>query len=213
MARLTWNSVGERYFETGVDHGVLYLPDEIGVPWTGLVSVSENPSGGEPKPIYYDGVKVSNFASAEEYEATLEAFSCPVEFLPCEGTVAIQNGLFVTQQPRKAFGLSYRTLVGNDTLGTASGYKIHLVYNCLASPAAKTHTTISADKTDPTTFSWDLTALPPVLTGLRPTSHFVIDSRYTLSGLLDDVEALLYGSESGDPYLPTAQEIYDLFAA
>lgn len=213
MARLTWNDVGERFYETGVDHGVLYLPDEIGVPWTGLISVSENPSGGEAKPFYYDGIKYSNLASSEEFEATLEAFSCPVEFYACEGTVAIQNGLFATQQPRRTFGLSYRTLIGNDVQGTAAGYKIHLIYNALAAPAQKTHTTLSADKNEASTFSWDITALPPILNGLRPTSHFVIDNRYTVPTILSDLENLLYGSDEGDPYLPTAQEIYDLFTA
>jgi hypothetical protein len=211
VARLTWNDVGDRFFETGVDHGVLYLANEIGVPWTGLISVSENPSGGEAKPYYYDGIKYANIAASEEFEATLEAFGCPVEFYPCEGTVAIQNGLFATQQPRKAFGLSYRTLIGSDVAGTDAGYKIHVVYNALAAPAQKTHTTISADATEPSKFSWDITALPPILTGLRPTSHFVIDTRYTDSVLLANLEGLLYGSEVNDPYLPTAQEIYDLF--
>lgn len=213
MARLTWNDVGDRFFETGVDHGVLYLADEIGVPWTGLISVTENPSGGEAQPYYYDGIKYANIAAAEEFEATLEAFGCPVEFYPCEGTVAVQNGLFVTNQPRKQFGLSYRTMIGSDTMGTNAGYKIHLVYNALAAPATKTHTTISADANEPTKFSWDITTLPPVLTGLRPTAHFVIDTRRTDNTHLNALEDLLYGSSSNDPYLPTAQEIYDLFTA
>lgn len=213
MARLTWNDVGERFFETGVDRGVLYIDDEIGVPWTGLISVSESPSGGEPRPLYYDGIKYSNLASAEEFEATLEAFSSPPEFYPCEGRVAIQNGLFATQQPRKQFGLSYRTLIGNDVLSTSAGYKIHLVYNALASPGDKTYTTISADKTDAATFSWSITTLPPILTGLRPTAHFVVDSRYTPVDLLAEFEDLLYGSAAGDPYLPTTQFIYDMFTA
>lgn len=213
MAKLTWNDVGERFYETGVDHGVLYLPDEIGVPWTGLISVAENPSGGEPKPVYYDGIKVTNVASREEFEATLEAFSCPPEFYPCEGRVAIQNGLFASQQPRKQFGLSYRTLIGNDVNGTDAGYKIHLVYNALASPQGKTYTTISADKTDAATFSWSITCLPPILTGLRPTAHFVVDSRFTPSELLVDLEDILYGSNSGDSYLPTAEFLYDMFTA
>jgi hypothetical protein len=190
----------------------LYLPDEIGVPWTGLISVSESPSGGDPQPFYYDGIKYSNLASSEEFEATIEAFACPVEFYACEGRVAIQNGLFATQQPRRTFGISYRTLIGNDVSADA-GYKIHLVYNALASPGEKTYTTISADKTDAATFQWGLTAIPPVLTGLRPTAHFVVDSLHTPEALLATFEGLLYGSDVNDPYLPTAQFVYDLFTA
>jgi hypothetical protein len=204
VAKLTWNDIGNRFFETGVDHGVLYLPDEIGVPWTGLVSVSENPSGGEARPYYYDGIKYANISAAEE-------FGSPVEFYACEGMVAVQNGLFVTQQPRQSFGLSYRTLIGNDVSGVDAGYKIHLVYNALAAPASKTHTTISADANEPTKFSWDITSLPPILSGLRPTAHFVIDSRRTPTLTLTTLENLLYGSDDNDPYLPSAQEIYDLF--
>lgn len=213
MARLTWNDVGERFYETGVDRGVLYIADEIGVPWTGLVSVTENPSGGDPKPVYYDGVKISNFAESEEFQATIEAYQFPVEFNACEGMVAIQNGLFATQQPRKQFGLSYRTLIGNDVVGTALGYKIHLVYNALAAPGDKSYTTLSADNQDATKFTWDITSVPPILAGLRPTAHFVIDSRYTSPTLLNDVENLLYGSGAGDSYLPSAQLIYDMFTA
>jgi hypothetical protein len=213
VARLTWNDVGNRYFETGVDRGVLYLDDEIGVPWTGLISVSENSSGGSPKPVYYDGIKVSNFAEAEEFEATIEAFSCPVEFYPCEGTVPIQNGLFATQQPRRPFGFSYRTLIGNDVQSTEAGYKIHLVYNALASPGSRTYATLSGDRNDAASFSWDISTLPPQLVGLRPTAHFMIDSRRTDPILLANVENLLYGSGSNDPYLPTAQALYDMFTA
>lgn len=213
MAKLVWNNVGDRFYETGVDHGVLYLPDEIGVPWTGLVSVTESPSGGEPKPLYYDGMKYSNLASAEEFEATIDAFSCPVEFYPCEGRVAIQNGLFATQQPRQSFGMTFRTLIGNDTLGTEAGYKIHLVYGALASPGDKSYTTISADKNDPATFSWNISAIPPVIPGVRPTAHFMVDSRHTPSALLSSVEDLLYGSADNDSYLPSAQAIYDMFTA
>lgn len=212
MARLSWNDSGTRLYETGVDHGVLYLPNEIGVPWAGLVSVTENPTGGETKPVYYDGIKISNFAGAEEFEATIEAYQCPPEFAICEGNVPIQNGLFITQQPRARFSFTYRTLIGNDTQGTDAGYKIHIVYNALASSTGKTHATLS-DSTEATTFSWDITSTPPIVAGFRPTAHFVVDTRYTLPETLVVLEDILYGSDAADPYLPSAEELYDLFTS
>ena len=209
MARLKWGEDGSRFFETGLDRGVLYI-DNDGVPWNGLIGVSENPSGGEPRPFYYDGVKYLNLASAEEFEATIEAFGAPNEFRPCDGSMAINNGLFATQQPRKAFGMSYRTLVGNDTEGQEHGYKIHLVYNALAGPASKDYKT-TGSSTDPTTISWDVTTLPPSLTGLKPTAHFVIDSRETPDGLLEAIEDILYGNDANDSRLPLVSELITMF--
>lgn len=212
MARLSWNDTGTRIYEAGVDRGVLYLPNEIGVPWSGLVSVSENASGGEPNPVYYDGIKISNFTTSEEFEGTLEAFTAPPEFYACEGMVAVQNGLFITQQRRMPFGLTYRTLLGSDTLGSDAGYKVHLVYNALATSSGRTHQTLSGDN-EPTTFSWDISTTPPLLGGFRPTAHFVVDSRFATPELLSSLEDLLYGSEVVDPYLPSPEELYDLFTA
>lgn len=211
MARLNWSAVGERFYETGVDRGVLYVGDIPGVAWTGLTSVSESPTGGEAKPYYIDGIKYLNLSSAEEFEATIEAFASPPEFGPCDGTASIQNGLFVTQQPRKSFGLSYRTKIGNDVDGSDYGYKIHLVYNALAAPSGRSNNTMG-DSTDPIGLSWAITTLPPAITGYKPTAHFVIDSRTTAPFRLSSIEEILYGSESGSPRLPSAQDLTSLFS-
>lgn len=213
MTRLSWDAVGERIYELGVDRGVLYLPNQAGVAWPGLISVVEEPSGGEPRPYYYDGVKVLNVSAYEEFDATISAFASPPEFAQCDGVAIVQNGLFASQQPRKSFNFSYRTKVGNDTEGEEHGYKIHLVYNALAGPSTRTNETISADKTSPITFSWKISTIPPILTGIRPTAHFVIDSRYTTAELLASVEDILYGAASVEASLPTAQDLYAMFTA
>jgi hypothetical protein len=209
MSRVTWGDPGTRFFETGVDRGVLYVNND-GVAWTGITSISERASGGEPKPYYMDGIKYLNIAGSEEFEATLEAFAAPAEFGPCDGTQSINNGLFATQQPRKAFGLSYRTLIGNDVVGQNLGYKIHLVYNALAAPSEKQYTTYG-ESSDPSSLSWSLTTLPPSLTGMKPTAHFVIDSRTTPDGLLEAIEDILYGSPSADSRLPLVSELISMF--
>ena len=211
MTRLSWAATGERFYETGVDRGVLYVGLEPGVAWTGLISVSETPTGGEPRPFYQDGIKYLNLAAAEEFAATINAFSAPKEFAPCDGISSVQNGLFATQQPRKAFGLSYRTNIGNDVDGQNHGYKIHLVYNALAGPSERTNATMGAE-VQPTTLTWQITTLPPSLTGRKPTAHFVIDSRYALPSLLIDVEDILYGNETSEARLPTVSELVDMFA-
>lgn len=210
MTRLAWGAHGERFFETGTDRGVLYLTGAPGVPWNGLKAVNESPTGGEPRPYYLDGYKYLNVASAEEYAATLEAFSSPREFAVCDGTLGIHNGLFVTQQPRSQFGLSYRTLVGNDKDGDQHGYKIHLVYNALAAPSQRNNQT-TGDGVNPLTLSWSITTQPPLLTGIKPTAHFVIDSRFTPRTLLATIEDILYGSIDGDPRMPSVQELSELF--
>ena len=211
MARLDWNATGVRFYETGVDRGVLYVGDAPGVAWTGLTSINEAPTGGDARAFYIDGVKYLNLASSEEFEATINAFSSPPEFGPCDGTVSIQNGLFVTQQPRKQFGFSYRTKIGNDTDGAEHAYKIHLVYNALAKPSSRDNGTMG-DSTDPTGFSWAITTLPPSMTGYKPTAHMVIDSRYTLASTLVTVEDILYGSDTNSPRLPSPDELIAIFA-
>lgn len=210
MSRLTWGATGKRYYETGVDRGVLYIGGQPGVPWTGLTSVSESPTGGEARPYYLDGVKYLNLSSGEEFEATIDAFSSPPEFGPCDGTASIQNGLFVTQQPRKSFGLSYRTMIGNDVDGSEHAYKIHLVYNAIAAPSDRTNNAIG-ESAEPMSLSWSITTLPPILTGFKPTAHFVIDSRSTPTEVLLEVEDILYGSGVADSSLPSAQELVDIF--
>ena len=210
MARLNWGVVAERFFETGVDHGVLYTGDGIGVPWNGLTSVNETPTGGDPKPAYIDGRKFRNIASSEEFKATIEAFAAPKEFGPCDGSRSIQNGLIATQQPRQAFNFSYRTLIGNPIEGAEFGYKIHLVYNALAGPAQRTNGSIK-DSTEASRLSWAITTLPPSLSNYKATSHFVIDSRETPSGLLADVEDILYGTEINSARMPLVSELVTMF--
>lgn len=210
MTRLTWDAQGARYFETGIDRGVLYPSSGNGVAWPGLIAISESPSGGEPRPYYMDGIKYLNISAAEEFVANIEAFYAPAEFAECDGSVQIQNGLFVTQQPRKAFGLSYRTKIGNDIDGSEHGYKIHLVYNALAAPASRDYVT-NGDSIEPTAFSWDIETLPLSLTGYKPTAHLIVDSRTTDPVLLTQVEDLLYGTESNVPTLPTPNDLVVMF--
>jgi hypothetical protein len=210
MSRLAWGAPTERFFETGVDRGVLYVGVSAGVPWNGLVSVSESPTGGEPKPAYIDGYKFRNIASSEEFEATIEAFAAPKEFAPCDGSVSIQNGLIATQQPRRSFGLSYRTKVGNAVDGSDHAYKIHLVYNALAAPAQRTNTTLT-DSNGLNSLSWGLTTLPPSVTGYKPTAHWVIDSRDAPIGLLNAIEDILYGTDAAAPRMPLVGELINVF--
>lgn len=210
MARLNWGMPGERYYETGIDRGVLYVGASNGVAWTGLTSVSEAPTGADPQPFYIDGVKYLNLASREEFVATINAFSSPSEFGPCDGTKAIQNGLFVTQQPRIPFGLSYRTKLGNDVDGPDHAYKIHLVYNALAGPSSRSNDSIG-DSPDPISFGWSITTLPPAITGFKPTAHMVVDSRFTAPFTLKLLEDLLYGSDSLAPRLPQPNELVTFF--
>lgn len=212
MVALVWGSAGAHYFETGVDRGVLYVPGHIGVPWNGLRSVNESSSGGEARPYYIDGYKYLNVSAAEEYSASIEAFSSPREFWECDGTASIHNGLFATQQPRKPFSFSYRTRIGNELDGVDHGYKIHLVYNALASPANKTYVSNGAS-VEPTGMSWGITTTPPLTSGIRPTAHFVIDSRLTPPKLMTAIEDILYGSEEEDPRMPEVDEIRELFSS
>lgn len=212
MPRLTWDAVGERFYEIGVDRGVLYPTSELGVSWSGLISVSESPSGGSPRPFYIDGIKYVNVSSAEEFEGTIVAFGSPFEFAPFDGIARIQNGLLVTNQPRKSFGLSYRSNVGNDSNGNEHAYKIHLVYNALAAPSQRTNASID-DGVSPSTFSWSITTLPPSITGYKPTAHLVIDSRYTDSEILSEIEDLLYGTEAISASLPTPGDLIAIFEA
>lgn len=212
MPRLTWNSIGDRFYEIGIDRGVLYTDGNPGVAWTGLISVSESPTGGEAKPYYIDGVKFLNVSSAEEFEATINAFYKPLEFGVCDGTASIQNGLFVTQQSRKQFGLSYRTKLGNDVAGSDHAYKIHLIYNALAAPSERNNSTMG-DSVEPTSYSWPITTLPPSITGYKRTAHLVIDSRFTDPSLLTDVEDILYGDDVNPARQPSPDELITIFSS
>jgi hypothetical protein len=218
MPELVWDQIGERIFETGVDHGVLYIPDNsgvytTGVPWNGLVSVSESPSGAEASAQYADNIKYLNLVSAEEFAATIEAFTYPPEFGPFDGLAAPEVGLYVGQQARTGFGLSYRTSIGNDVDGTAHGYKLHLVYGCLAAPSEKAYGTIN-DSPEAITFSWEITTTPAPVTGMNPTSLIVVDSTEVDELNLVTLEEALYGdSTSGVAHLPTPDEVIAIIAA
>lgn len=211
MTRVTWGDVGQRFYEAGADRGMLYLPGIDGVAWNGLTAVRENPTGGDPQPYYIDGFKYQNVASAEEFEATIDAFSSPREFDVCDGTQSIHNGLFITQQRRQPFNLSYRTMVGNDVDGAEHGYKIHLVYNALAAPSTRDNRTLG-ESPDPVPFSWAVTTMPPRLTGYKPSAHLFIDSRSTSPEALTALEDLLYGTEFSAPEMPEQADLIALFA-
>jgi len=215
MAALVWDQVGERFYETGVDHGVLYIPDESGVyangvAWNGLTSVTESPTGAEATAQYADNIKYLNLISAEEFGATLEAFTYPEEFAPFDGLAVPEPGVVVGQQPRKMFGLSYRTRLGNDISGDEHGYKLHLVYGCVASPSEKAYNTIN-DSPEAIAFSWEISTTPVPVTGLKPTSLIVIDSTVVDQAKLTALENDLYG-ESGSPTLPMPDEIISAFS-
>lgn len=201
MAKIAWDNVGERFYETGVDRGVLYVYDSTqgsygaGVPWNGLSAVNESPSGAEPTAIWADNIKYLNLMSAEEYAATIEAYTYPDEFEECDGSASIATGVNIGQQKRKLFGFCYRTLIGNDVDGTKKGYKIHIVYNCLASPSEKSHSTVN-DSPEATTMSWSISTTPLQVTGFDPTATIEIDSTKIDSAKLTLIENKLYGTDA-----------------
>ena len=215
MAVLTWDQFGERFYETGVDHGVLYIPTagvyDSGVAWNGLISVTESPSGAEPSPQYADNIKYLNLLSTEEFGGTIEAYTVPDEFAQCDGTAFPKEGLAVGQQTRKTFGLSYRTKIGNDTDGQDLGYKLHLVYGALAAPSEKAYSTIN-DSPEAVTFSWEFTTTPVEVTGLKPTALLTIDSTKVDEADLTALEALLYGTALKEPSLPLPDAVIALFS-
>jgi hypothetical protein len=217
MTILTWDQSGQRLYETGVDRGVLYIPNAVsglydnGVAWNGLVSVTESPSGAESSAQYADNSKYLNLVSAEEFGATLEAFTYPTEFNQFDGLAIPQTGVTVGQQNRGVFGLSYRTLLGNDILGTSYGYKLHLVYGLTAAPSEKAYSTVN-DSPEAITFSWELSSVPVAVTGLKPTSIITINSTEVAPSDLAELEQYLYGTVGTDPSLPMPDTVIALFA-
>lgn len=214
MPALTWDDIGERFYETGVDHGVLYIPDATGVysdgvAWNGLVTITESPSGAEPNAQYADNIKYLNLFSAEEFAATIEAFTYPDEFAQFDGLAEPSPGVMIGQQARGSFGLSYRTKIGNDLEGDDHGYKLHLLYGCKASPSEKAYTTIN-DSPEAITFSWEVSTTPAPVTGLKPTSLIVVDSTTASAAQLAELEALLYG-DTVAAKLPTPDEVVAIF--
>ena len=214
MSKIVWDAIGEHTFETGVRNGVLYLKDaegaySNGVAWNGLTSVSESPEGAEPTDLYADDIKYLTLMSAENFKATIEAYTYPVEFEECDGSATIAKGVVIGQQSRKPFGLCYRTAIGNDTDGNEHGYKLHIVYGCQASPSEKQYSTIN-DSPEAITFSWEVSTTPVNVTGKKPTATLIIDSTKTDKAKLTALEAILYGSESTEPRLPLPDEIATL---
>ena len=214
MSKIVWDAIGEHTFETGVRNGVLYLQGaegtyNTGVAWNGLTSVSESPEGAEPTDLYADDIKYLTLMSAENFKATIEAYTYPVEFEECDGSATIAKGVVIGQQSRKPFGLCYRTAIGNDTDGNEHGYKLHIVYGCQASPSEKQYSTIN-DSPEAITFSWEVNTTPVNVTGKKPTATLIIDSTKADKAKLTALEAILYGSESTEPRLPLPDEIATL---
>lgn len=217
MSKLKWDQTGERLFETGLDRGVLFPMGDSGeydhgVAWNGLSNINESPSGGEATAVWADNIKYLNLMSAEDFGATVEAYTYPPEFEACDGSAEIAPGVTIGQQSRKMFGLSYRTLIGNDVVGQKYGYKIHLIYGAMASPSEKSRQTVN-DSPEATSMSWDLTTTPVDVDGFDPTAHLVIDSTKTKPEKLAELEKLLYGDEESEATLPLPAKVIELLKA
>ena len=224
MSKIVWDKTGERYYETGVKNGVLYLQTNgvynNGVAWNGLTAVTESPSGAEATALYADDMKYLNLYSAEEFGATIEAYTYTDEFGECDGSKELVEGVTIGQQTRKAFGLCYRTVIGNDTDGEAHGYKLHIIYGAMASPSEKAYATIN-DSPEAITFSWEVTTTPVNVTGAKPTASVVIDSTKADPTKLAALETILYGkdptelggSDGVEPRLPLPDELKTLMTA
>ena len=217
MAKIVWDDTGKRFYENGVDHGVLYVKNGVGgtyaagVPWNGLTSVSESPEGAEANDMYADNIKYGSIRSAETFGATIEAYTYPPEFGVCDGSVEIADGVTIGQQERVPFGFCYRTNIGSDASGEA-GYKLHIVYNATASPSEKAYETVN-DSPEAITFSWEIETTPVAVTGHKPTSCIVVDSRTADPTKLAALENKLYGDDStGEPTLPSPDEIETMMA-
>lgn len=214
MSKLVWDQTGKRLYETGVRNGVLYpMSDagvyDLGVAWNGLTAVTESPSGAEATPLYADDIKYLSLVSAEEFGATIEAYTYPEEFEQCDGSASLALGVSIGQQKRRTFGMCYRTVLGNDVDGNDYGYKLHIIYGALAAPSEKAYATIN-DSPEAITFSWEITTTPVNVAGFKPTSHVCIDSTKANSELLAALEDILYGSEDVEPRLPLPDEIATL---
>lgn len=212
MPKLVWDQVGERYFETGVNKGVLYPQAggayPKGVAWNGLTAVTESPSGAEATPLYADNIKYLNLMSVEEFGATIEAYTYPDEFGVCNGEASLTEGVSIGQQKRTPFGMSYQTKIGND-VDNDLGYKIHLIYGALAAPSEKAYATVN-ESPEAVTFSWEVTTTPVEVEGFRPTASLVIDSTKVEASKLAALEAVLYGSDDVEARLPLPNEVLSI---
>lgn len=221
MSKIVWDKIGERYFETGVDRGVLFVMGTdgygVGVPWNGLTGISESPSGAEANAQWADNIKYLNIISREEFAATIEAFTYPNEFGACDGTAEPEKGVFIGQQARKVFGLCYRTLLGNDVEGQDHGYKLHFIYGCTAAPSEKSYQTVN-DSPEAITFSWEVSTTPVDVEGHKPTASLTVDSTKVDSVTLAQLEDIVYGKNGtgeddtgSDSRLPMPAEIIEMF--
>lgn len=216
MAKIVWDESGKRLYETGVKNGVLYIQDETGaynkgVAWNGLTAVTESPSGAEATPLYADDIKYLELFSAEEFGATIEAYTYPEEFEACDGSASLGTGVTIGQQDRKTFGLCYRTVLGNDVKSNEYGYKLHLIYGAKAAPSEKGYQTIN-DSPEAITFSWEVTTTPVNVAGFKPTASVTIDSTKIDATKLKTIEDMLYGTESVEAKLPLPDELKTILA-
>lgn len=216
MAKIVWDESGKRLYETGVKNGVLYIQDETGaynkgVAWNGLTAVTESPSGAEATPLYADDIKYLELFSAEEFGATIEAYTYPEEFEACDGSASLGTGVTIGQQDRKTFGLCYRTVLGNDVKSNEYGYKLHLIYGAKAAPSEKGYQTIN-DSPEAITFSWEVTTTPVNVAGFKPTASVTIDSTKIDPEKLKKIEDMLYGEEATDAKLPLPDELKTILA-
>ena len=216
MAKLVWDQAGERLYETGTDHGVVYPQDDTGAyphgyAWNGLTAVTESPSGAEPTDLYADNIKYLSIRSAEDFGATVEAYTYPDEFAVLDGSASPAEGVIIGQQTRKAFGFCYRTKVGNDIQLDDYGYKLHLIYGCTVSPSEKSYQTIN-DSPEAITFSWEMTTTPVSVTGYKPTATLILDSVKLGATKMAAIEDILYGTIGADARLPLPDEVLSILA-
>lgn len=214
--KLVWDAIGEHFYETGVDHGVLYPVGDngtypTGVVWNGLTAVTESPGGADVTDLWADNIKYASMRATETFTATVEAYTYPEEFAVCDGSVAVSKGVLIGQQSRNAFGLSYRTKIGSDTISTdGDAYKLHLIYGATASPSERAYSTIN-DSPDAITFSWEVETTPVNVTGHKATSCITIDSTKADATKLAELEAILYGSDTEEARLPLPDEVIEIF--
>ena len=215
MSKIIFDNTGEKIYETGVDHCVLFVRDgntyQTGVAWNGITAINESPSGAEATPIYADNIKYLNIVSGEDFGATIEAYTYPDEFTECDGSAEIIEGVKIGQQTRKPFALCYRTLIGNDVAGTGHGYKLHFIYNAQAAVSAKNYKTIN-ESPEAMSFSWEISTTPEVVEGFKPTATVTVDSTKVDATKLKALEDKIYGTESSEPTMPTISEIVSLLS-
>lgn len=216
MSKIIFDNTGERFYETGVKECALFVKEagayKKGVAWNGITAITESPSGAEASPLYADDIKYLELRSAEEFGATVEAYTYPDEFAVCDGSAELAPGVMIGQQKRSVFGLAYKTTLGNDTDGNDHGYKIHLIYGATASPSEKAYATIN-DSPEAITFSWELTTTPVAVAGNKPTACLTIDSTKVEAEKLKTLEATIYGTAEKEPSLPLPDEVAAIFAA